>query len=784
MKRLIFITLLMLIIPFTTLYADAPVADFSATPLSGTAPLSVTFTDLSTESPFFWVWKFGDGTPDNINQNPTYIFTIPGVYTITLSVVNGEGNDTETKTDYITVTAVPTPPVAAFSGTPVYGDYSLTITFTDASTNIPTSWLWNFGDDSTSILQSPNHTYNLADTFTVTLTVTNAFGSDDEVKTNYVITQTPMIIRTYSPNQSTVLIVKAEAHDPGHGSYKEWNDSARRNLAQVYSDCAVRGINTKTYYWDGKADNLKTMIRLPEIEFVIFVGGSSWNTANYIDPVGKDNLAYFWSHDTSYCNKNAWVWFHNGTLQATDPYVSGALTETSTYGIFKNSNFYTANYPGEMDTLGIIANNPQTQGRVVFLDPEATNVDTILTFTGRYLYNQTVGHERYAGVWSRTENGVIRYYTALCDGGVGMILDAKICKHVTHFRKLQLAFDMDDHGTSAMMNGEISPFPHSKGSFPEYAGAIQLTDANFWDRLDGFYQLFIDYDLKLTIGIQADDLRNNAETCYADSNQWKKWYDIARKYKDDPHFQFCWHNHGYENSADSVSALFRNAESYNDYNEIRGASLSEENPPTVAIIDSIYQADCDSIKAWGLTVAPYFMAPWDAFKGLYENLGDTITAFIKLNNLCVGPKGPMDGYPQSPWNDYIEEDDIKVGLRYYISLADTSDLINESVIVWNFWGSNFGQAGAGPMSGFNPNIANTGTWNSSLRVLRSILYSKPNCRIGCIHPGPCFSQGGIDRNTQLITKFGELIKYLEWLAGNKDLYESVFPQDLDMDQVR
>ncbi|MEZ4921317.1 MAG: GEVED domain-containing protein [Saprospiraceae bacterium] len=81
---------------------DPPVANFSGTPTSGTAPLSVNFTDLSTGSPTSWNWNFGDGQTSTL-QNPSVTYSAPGVYTVSLTVSNAGGNDTETKVDYIEV---------------------------------------------------------------------------------------------------------------------------------------------------------------------------------------------------------------------------------------------------------------------------------------------------------------------------------------------------------------------------------------------------------------------------------------------------------------------------------------------------------------------------------------------------------------------------------------------------------------------------------------------------------------------------------------------------------
>lgn len=83
--------------------ADAPVAAFSGTPLSGDTPLLVTFTDASTNTPTDWLWSFGVAG-SSILQNPTYTYTAPGTYTVTLTASNADGSDVETKVAYVTVT--------------------------------------------------------------------------------------------------------------------------------------------------------------------------------------------------------------------------------------------------------------------------------------------------------------------------------------------------------------------------------------------------------------------------------------------------------------------------------------------------------------------------------------------------------------------------------------------------------------------------------------------------------------------------------------------------------
>ncbi|HEY78459.1 MAG TPA: PKD domain-containing protein [Dehalococcoidia bacterium] len=80
-------------------------ADFSGTPTSGPAPLTVQFSDETTGGTVTsWSWDFdNDTTEDSTEEDPEYTYNVPGTYTVSLTVNGGE--DTETKTNYITVEA-------------------------------------------------------------------------------------------------------------------------------------------------------------------------------------------------------------------------------------------------------------------------------------------------------------------------------------------------------------------------------------------------------------------------------------------------------------------------------------------------------------------------------------------------------------------------------------------------------------------------------------------------------------------------------------------------------
>ena len=150
---------------------NLPRANFAASPTRGGAPLAVTFADQSTGTPTSWTWDFGDRSTSS-SQNPVHTYSQTGTYTVTLTVTNQNGSDTTTKTDYIVVTLAP---VADFTVDQRIGNAPFIVQFRDLSTNNPTSWLWQFGDGTTSTDQNPRHVYPYIGAYNVTLTATNQY---------------------------------------------------------------------------------------------------------------------------------------------------------------------------------------------------------------------------------------------------------------------------------------------------------------------------------------------------------------------------------------------------------------------------------------------------------------------------------------------------------------------------------------------------------------------------------------------------------------------------------
>ena len=159
----------------------APTAGFNANPTSGTAPLTVTFTDTSSGNITSWSWNFGDGTTGTA-KNAAKTYTNPGSYTVGLTVTGPAGSSTASRTISVATAA----PVANFTAMPISGTAPLAATFTNGSSGTVSGYSWSFGDGGTSTAPSPAHTYTNAGTYTVSLTATGPGGTNTKTQNGYI----------------------------------------------------------------------------------------------------------------------------------------------------------------------------------------------------------------------------------------------------------------------------------------------------------------------------------------------------------------------------------------------------------------------------------------------------------------------------------------------------------------------------------------------------------------------------------------------------------------------
>jgi gliding motility-associated-like protein len=213
---------LLLILPVFAVftgYAQVPVAGITALPLTGCAPLAVSFSDNSTNSPTSWSWTFG--TAPNVSpvssasKNAAALFNVAGTYVVTHTATNASGTSVPVT---VTITVYPVP-VANFNVDKTTGCYPTTVNFTnisDPGTGATiVSWIWDFGDgnlDSTNY--NPSHFYHTGGTIPIILAVKNNFGCNGKAQVKTVsgaITLTNGVFPDFSTAVNTNCVLPVSA---------------------------------------------------------------------------------------------------------------------------------------------------------------------------------------------------------------------------------------------------------------------------------------------------------------------------------------------------------------------------------------------------------------------------------------------------------------------------------------------------------------------------------------------------------------------------------------------
>ncbi|HMG15844.1 MAG TPA: PKD domain-containing protein, partial [Saprospiraceae bacterium] len=163
---------------------NPPDVDFTSNKVEGCKPITVNFTDLSTNSPIAWSWSFPGGTPStSTSKNPTIVYSTGGIFNVTLTATNSSGSNTLTKYSYITVKDKP---VVNFTYIKNQGEVQFTNTSTEG-----VNFAWNFGDGVLSSDENPFHEYTEPGNYTVKLTVSNECGTNTKSQ-NIVIVFIPL----------------------------------------------------------------------------------------------------------------------------------------------------------------------------------------------------------------------------------------------------------------------------------------------------------------------------------------------------------------------------------------------------------------------------------------------------------------------------------------------------------------------------------------------------------------------------------------------------------------
>ncbi|MBK9046013.1 MAG: PKD domain-containing protein [Bacteroidetes bacterium] len=227
-------------------------ANFSFTPTSGCLPVTVNFTDLSV-APVSWLWDFGDGNTSTL-QNPVHTYTVAPTSSVTLTITDTSGC---TKTRYKTPVAIVLPQISVSDSS---GCRPFNVNF--SSSTVANSYLWDFGDGSTSTLQNPSHLYSNAGLYTVTLTCVLASGcTTTTIKPGFIEVIAP-VSEFMSPTQAVCapslvnFINQSTGATMWHWDFGDGTSSSNENPSHIYNVPGTYTVSLISFTAEGCSDTL------------------------------------------------------------------------------------------------------------------------------------------------------------------------------------------------------------------------------------------------------------------------------------------------------------------------------------------------------------------------------------------------------------------------------------------------------------------------------------------------------------------------------------------------
>ncbi|HRI22837.1 MAG TPA: PKD domain-containing protein, partial [Panacibacter sp.] len=328
----------------------------------------------SLDSVAYYQWSFGDGNTST-DPMPVYTYSAAGIYTVKLKITTLSGCIDSFELPRAVI--VNEKPVAGFSAAPRDACAYTDIQFTDSSTNDVISWVWFFGDGSTSLEKNPLHEYNDTGRFTVTLRVFNNGCSDTLIVFNYIHIKPPVASFISSLDCDNPLLRtftdKSVAPETWSWDFGDGDTALQKSPSHHYADTGV--YNVQLIVTNGEcADTTITPVYIidEKPQFEISSPGSSLCRHDLLKFTGTN-------YNPGFITNFKWM-FGDGTSTGFSP----ALANTT--HIYQHTGSYTPilitiDLNGCYDTA-INASAIDIYGpTAIFSNPEGTCHDSSIVFS-------------------------------------------------------------------------------------------------------------------------------------------------------------------------------------------------------------------------------------------------------------------------------------------------------------------------------------------------------------------------------------------------------------------
>lgn len=313
---------------------DVPLADFSYTITND----EVTFTNFTVDGDSF-LWDFGDGN-SSTEENPTHTYATDGDFEVVLTVTNECGENSAASTVSISLL-----PIASFQTIgETAGCLTFDVEFESTSTNNPDEYAWVFegGIPETSNEANPTVTYAEAGMYDVSLTVTNASGTNSLTIPSYIsVLDGPISVFTYTENNLLVTFEDGSIDGETYAwDFGDGNNSTEENPVHEYAAEGIYTVELTVTNECGANTSIQTINNYTPV------------AANFSSDItaGCAHLVVAFGDESS-DNVTDWMWTFEGGIPATS-------TEENPVVTYETAGQYdvvlTVSHPESTETITLV----------------------------------------------------------------------------------------------------------------------------------------------------------------------------------------------------------------------------------------------------------------------------------------------------------------------------------------------------------------------------------------------------------------------------------------------